>query len=163
MQRLWRHLLFFPWRLRQQFTQPVLQAIELAIKDSETRHSGQIRVTVEANLSLISLLRGVTSRSRAQELFTQLRVWDTEQNNGVLIYLLLAEHRVEIVADRGFQTIVTPPMWQGICEHIQQGLRQGDFEVAVCTGIRDMDALLASHFPLTEARSNELPDRPVVL
>lgn len=163
MQRLWRHLLFFPWRLRQQFTQPVLQAIEQAISASETRHSGQIRVAVEANLSLLSVLRGATSRSRAQEVFTQLRVWDTEQNNGVLIYLLLAEHRVEIVADRGFHPIVTPEVWQGICEHMQQGLRQGAYQTAVCTGIRDIDALMAPHFPLTQTRTNELPDRPVVL
>lgn len=163
MQRLWRHLLFFPWRLRQQFTQAVLQAIEQAISASETRHSGQIRVAVEANLSLLAVLRGVTSRSRAQEVFTQLRVWDTEQNNGVLIYLLLAEHRVEIVADRGFQGVVTADVWQGICEHLQQGLRQGAYEAAVCTGIRAMDRLLAAHFPLTETRINELPDRPAVL
>lgn len=163
MQRLWRHLLFFPWRLRQQFPQAVLQAIEQAISESETRHSGQIRVAVEANLSLVSLLRGVTSRSRAQEVFTQLRVWDTAQNNGVLIYLLLAEHRVEIVADRGFQGIVTPDVWQGVCEHMQQGLRKGAYEAAVCTGIRDVDALLTVHFPLIETRTNELPDRPVVL
>ena len=163
MQRLWWHLLFFPWRFRQQFTQAVLRAIEQAVSDSETRHGGQIRVAVDANLSLLALLRGVTSRSRAQDVFTQLRVWDTEQNNGVLIYLLLAEHRVEIVADRGFNGIVTPDVWQGICENMQQGLRQGAYQAAVCTGIRDIDVLLVAHFPLTEARNNELPDRPVVL
>lgn len=163
MQRLWQHLLFFPWRLRQQFTQAVLQTIEQAIRASEMHHSGQIRVAVEANLSLVSVLRGVISRSRAQEVFTQLRVWDTEKNNGVLIYLLLAEHRVEIVADRGFNGIVTPDVWQGICENMQQGLRQGAYQAAVCSGIRDIDALLVAHFPLTEARNNELSDRPIVL
>lgn len=94
MQRLWQHLLFFPWRLRQVFAQPVLRAIEQAIAASEMRHNGQIRVAVEANLGLIPLLRGTTSRTRALEVFTQLRVWDTEQNNGVLIYWFIVEFTV---------------------------------------------------------------------
>lgn len=163
MQRLWQHLLYFPWRLRQLFTPAVLAAIERDIAASETRHSGQIRVAVEANLGLIPLLRGVTSRTRALEVFTQLRVWDTAQNNGVLIYLLLAEHRVEIVADRGINAKLEAAVWHQICQHLQDALRQGAYETAVCSGIHAIDAQLSAHFPATGAEINELPNRPVVL
>lgn len=163
MRRLLQHLLFFPWRLRQIFSQAVLSAIEREIALSEQRHSGQIRFAVEANLDLMQLLRGLSSRARALETFAQLGVWDTEQNNGVLIYLLLAEHRVEIVADRGINAKLEQAVWQGICEKMQQALRKGAFEAAVCQGIRDIEAQLTAHFPATGTRANELPDRPVLL
>ena len=163
MQRLWQHLLFFPWRLRQVFAQPVLRAIEQAIAASEMRHNGQIRVAVEANLGLIPLLRGTTSRTRALEVFTQLRVWDTEQNNGVLIYLLLAEQRVEIVADRGINAKLDAAVWRGICQHMQDALRQGAYQVALCSGINEIDRHLSMHFPAIPGQANELPNRPVVL
>ena len=163
MRRLFQHLLFFPWRLRQIFKQAALAAIEREIAASELRHSGQIRFVVEANLDLLQLLRGLSSRRRALELFTHLRVWDTELNNGVLIYLLLAEHRVEIVADRGFNTKLEPLVWQDICQRLQKRLQQGDYEAGVCACIRDVDAQIVAHFPPTGAGVNELPDRPVIL
>ena len=163
MRRLLQHIFYIPWRLRQLFTPTVLTAIERAIAASETRHSGQIRVAVEANLSLIALLQGVTSRTRAMAVFTQLRAWDTEQNNGVLIYLLLAEHRVEIVADRGIHAKVEAEVWQEICQHMRTALQRGEFESAVCTGIREVEAQLHAHFPATGAAVNELPDHPVML
>lgn len=163
MLRLLRHLLFFPWRLRQIFSHRVLTAIEREIAVSEQRHSGQIRFAVEANLDLLQLLRGLSSRARALELFAQLRVWDTELNNGVLIYLLLAEHRVEIVADRGFNTKSEPAVWQEICHRLQERLRQGEYEAGICACIRDVDAQIATHFPDAGQGVNELPDRPVLL
>jgi len=163
MPRLFQHLLFFPWRLRQLFNKPVLAAIEREITASEQRHNGQIRFAVEANFGLLPLLRGVTSRARALDVFAQLRVWDTEQNNGVLIYLLLAEHRVEIVADRGINAKLDQAVWQRICQDIQRALREGAFADGVCTGIREIDAHLTAHFPSTRATINELPDHPVVL
>ena len=163
MQKLLQHLFYLPWRLRQLFTPTVLTAIEHAITTSEIQHSGQIRFAVEANLSLIALLQGVTSRTRALAVFTQLRVWDTEQNNGVLLYLLLAEHRVEIVADRGIHAKVEALVWQNICHHMQAALQRGEFEAAVCTGIREIEAQLRTHFPASGAAVNELPDHPVVL
>ena len=163
MHRLFRHLLFFPWHLRQHFPLSVLNAIEQEISASELRHGGQIRFAVEANFDLTQLLRGLTSPARAQALFAQLRVWDTEQNNGVLLYLLLAEHRVEIVADRGINAKVASAQWQDICQHMQLALRQGDYAAAVGAGIRDIDALLAAHYPGSGVGGNELPNQPVVL
>jgi len=163
MHRLIQHLMFFPWRLRQIFNKHVLAAIEREIAASELRHSGQIRFAVEANFGLLPLLRGVTSRARALEVFAQLRVWDTEQNNGVLIYLLLAEHRVEIVADRGINAKLDQAVWQKICREMQLALRQGAFEEGVCAGIRAIAAHLTEHFPSAGVNVNELPDHPVVL
>ncbi len=163
MRRIIRHLLFFPWRLRQLFKQPVLDVIEREIAASEQKHSGQIRFAVEANFGLLPLLRGVNSRARALDIFSQLRVWDTEQNNGVLIYLLLAEHRVEIVADRGINEKLDPAVWQKICHDMQQSLHQGNYAKGVSTGIHEIDAYLVAHFPSRGARRNELPDNPVIL
>ena len=163
MRRLIRHLLFFPWRLRQLFTKPVLAAIEREIAASEQRHSGQIRFAVEANFGLLPLLRGVTSHARALDVFAQLRIWDTAQNNGVLIYLLLAEHRVEIVADRGINAKLDQAVWQHICQRMQEALSHGAFESGVCVGIREIEAHLTTHFPSLRANVNEQPDQPVIL
>lgn len=163
MRRLIQHLLFFPWRLRQLFNKHVLATIEREIAASERRHSGQIRFAVEANFGLLPLLRGVSARARAQDVFAQLRVWDTELNNGVLIYLLLAEHRVEIVADRGINAKLDQAVWQKICHDMQQALHQGAFDEGVCVGIRAIAAHLTMHFPFAGANINELPDHPVVL
>ena len=163
MRRLIQHLLYFPWRLRQLFNKQSLSAIEREIAASEQRHSGQIRFAVEANFGLLPLLRGVSSRARALDVFAQLRVWDTEQNNGVLIYLLLAEHRVEIVADRGINAKLDQAVWQKICHEMQQALHKGDYTLGVCTGIREIAAHLAVHFPSAGTHNNELPDHPVVL
>jgi len=163
MRRIIRHLLFFPWRLRQLFTRSVLHAIEQEIAASERLHSGQIRFAVEANLDLMSLLRGKTSRTRALEVFTQLRVWDTEHNNGVLVYLLLAERRVEIVADRGIEAKLGHALWSRICRQMQEAFRRGAFEEGVREGIREIGVQLATHFPANGSAANELSDRPVVL
>lgn len=163
MRRLLRHLLFLPWRLRQIFNHEALAAIEREIAASEQRHSGQIRFAVEANLDLMQLLRGLSSRDRALELFAQLRVWDTELNNGVLIYLLLAEHRVEIVADRGLYAKLEPAVWRDICQRLQERLHRGEYAEGICACIREVDAQIAAHFPDAGEGVNELPDRPVLL
>jgi len=163
MHRLLQHLLFLPWRLRQIFNKRVLDAIEREVATSEQTHSGEIRFAVEANLDLLQLLRGLSSRMRALELFTQLRVWDTEHNNGVLIYLLLAEHRVEIVADRGFNGKLEAAIWQGICQRLQERLYRGDFESGICACILEVGAQIAEQFPDLVRGSNELPDRPLLL
>ena len=163
VRRLNKHLLFFPWRLRQIFTAPVLTAIEHEIGASERQHTGQIRFAVEANLDFLSLLRGKTAHARALEVFTQLRVWDTEHNNGVLIYLLLAERRVEIVADRGIHAKLDQTRWADICQRMQASFRKGAFEAGVREGIREIGAHLAAHFPAAGGNANELSDQPVVL
>ena len=131
---------------------------------SETRHSGEIRVCVEAGLPLSYLWRGATARERAVTLFGKLRVWDTEQNNGVLIYLLLAEHRIEIVADRGLDRHVGAAQWQAIVGSMREAFAAGRFEDGLNAAIAAVHALLVQHFALEPGRTNpnELPDAPLV-
>jgi uncharacterized membrane protein len=141
-----------------------MQAIEAAIARSESSHMGELRFVVEAALDWRDLLRGVTPRARAIEVFSQLRIWDTEHNSGVLIYLLLAEQRVEIVADRGIHVCVGSAGWQEICREMETSFRAGDFEQGVVKGIARITILLAQHFPAQDnSNFNELPDAPVVL
>jgi uncharacterized membrane protein len=126
-------------------------------------HAGEIRFTVESALPLIPLLRGQTARARALEVFSHLRVWDTEHNNGVLIYLLLADHDVEIVADRGVHARVGGEGWEKICREMEALFRAGDFEAGVLGGIRAVSVHLVKHYPVQGKNRNELDDKPVVL
>jgi uncharacterized membrane protein len=141
----------------------VLIAIDRAIKASEAAHHGEIRFAVEGALHFEPLLRGQTARERAIEVFSRLRVWDTEQNNGVLIYLLLADRDVEIVADRGIDAKVGPQEWERICRKMEAAFRQADYEGGVVAGIREVTRHLSEHFPPIGGDRNELPDKPVVL
>jgi len=160
--RILRHLFSSPLSLRRHFSTQVLKKIEQKIGENEKTHAGQIRFVVENDLHILSLLRGVTSRQRAIELFSSLRIWDTEHNNGVLIYLLFADHSVEIVADRGIHAIVGDGQWQAICREMESQFRQQDFEAGVILGIDKIGTFLAQHYP-DQAIRNELPDAPVVL
>jgi uncharacterized membrane protein len=139
-----------------------LARIAARVAASEKRHSGEIRVCVEAGLPLSYVWRRATARERAVAMFGKLRVWDTEHNNGVLIYLLLAEHRIEIVADRGLNRHVDAARWQQVMETMRARFRQGQFEAGLNDAIDAVDALLAEHFPLApgEHNPNELSDRP---
>jgi uncharacterized membrane protein len=161
--RLLRHLSTDRGALRRAFPRPAMRAIEKAIGEEERRHGGQLRFAVEVSLPLRELLRGVRSRERAVECFGRLRVWDTEHNSGVLIYLLLADRRVEIVADRGIHGKVGSTAWEAICGEMQQEFARGQFERGVVLGVRAISDLLAAHFPPSDDRRNELPDKPVVL
>ncbi len=163
MLRLFRHLMSPPWRARRAFPPSALHRIEQAIAQSETRHGGQIRFAVEHALDTFPLLQGVSARERALEVFSALRVWDTQHNNGVLIYLLLADHDVEIIADRGIFGRVGTADWEAVCHAMESALRDGDFERAVLSGIERVSKFLETHFRAGPGRSNELPDRPVVL
>ena len=141
-----------------------LQRLEARVAASERRHSGEIRLCVEAGLPLSYLWRGATARERALAMFGKLRVWDTAANNGVLIYLLLAEHAIEIVADRGLNAHVSHAQWQSIVHGMREAFRAGRFEDGLNAAVDAVDALLARHFPLAEgeANPNELPNRPIV-
>ena len=140
----------------------LLTRIEARVAASEKRHSGEIRVCAEAGLPLSYLWRGASARERALAMFGKLRVWDTEHNNGVLIYLLLAEHRIEIVADRGLDRHVSASQWREVMERMRASFRQGEFEAGLDAAIDAVDALLVQHFPLApgEHNPNELPDKP---
>jgi uncharacterized membrane protein len=137
-----------------------LQRLEQRVALSERRHSGEIRLCVEAGLPLSYLWRGATPRQRAITMFGKLRVWDTEANNGVLIYLLLAEHAIEVVADRGLARAVPPETWPQLVAGMREAFRAGRFEDGLAEAVDRVDALLVAHFPLAEgqANPNELPD-----
>ena len=138
-----------------------LARLEARVAASESQHSGEIRLCVEAGLPLSYLWRGATSRQRAVTMFGKLRVWDTEHNNGVLIYLLLAEHAIEIVADRGLTRHVPQAQWETMVAQMRDAFRAKRFEDGLLQAIDAVDALLRRYFPLApgQANPNELPDR----
>lgn len=161
--RILRHLLYPDWLVRQAFPLPAMRRIESAIADSEARHAGEIRFAVEATLNLYPLLRGQTARERAIEVFSALQVWDTEDNNGVLVYLLLADRDVEIVADRGIARQVSAEEWEAICREMEVRFRNRKFEAGVRYGIGEIGRRLQALYPLRGENPNELPDRPLRL
>ena len=161
--RIARHLLFGARRVRSVFPQATLAAIESAIKASEAAHTGEIRFVVEGALDGAPLFAGQSPRERAIDVFSALRVWDTERNNGVLIYVLLADRDVEIVADRGVAAAVAPAEWQSICGEIEAAFREGKFEQGSLAGVRAVTERLARHFPASGVDRNELSDRVVLL
>ena len=161
--RLLRHLMSPHWRVRRSLAPVALVRIERAIAQSETRHGGQIRFAVEHALDTVSLLRGLSARERALDVFSALKVWDTEHDNGVLIYLLLADRNVEIIADRGIHGRVGAEGWETICREMERAFSEGSFEQGLLSGIERVSSLLESHFPRARRGPDELPDRPVVL
>lgn len=163
IRRLSKHLLASPWRVRRAFPPATMSAIESAIHAAEQGHDGEIRFAVEAALDPWALIRGQTPRERAIEVFSNLRVWDTEHNNGVLVYMLLADRAVEIVADRGILAHEAAASWSAICRQVEEACGRADYEAGVMTGIEAVAQLLRRHFPHGAADANELPDKPVLL
>ena len=160
--RVLRHRWFDERDTARALDDAALARLERAVAGSERRHSGEIRLCVEAGLPLSYLWRSATARQRAVALFGKLRVWDTEHNNGVLIYLLLAEHAIEIVADRGLARRVPQSHWDGVMTSMREAFRAGRFEQGLQEAVKAVDAMLALHFPLAEGEvnPNELPDAP---
>ena len=164
IKRLFRHLLLPPWVMRRVFSAAVMQRIEDAVTQSERRHRGELRVAVEAALHPAALLREQSPRARAREVFSQLGVWDTAENSGVLLYINWADRDIEIVADRGIASQVAQAQWEAICRVIEQAFREGRFEDGVIKGIADITVLLARHFPASDnSNPDELANRPQVL
>ena len=161
--RFGRHLITDHWSARRAFPPTVMKRIESAISSGERRHGGQVRFVVEGALPMGQLVRGETPRERALEVFSRLRIWDTEDNCGVLIYLLLADRDVEIVADRGIHRKVGDEAWQAICRGMEVAFREKRFSDGAVDGIDAINELLTHHFPRANAGDNELPDQPVVL
>lgn len=147
---------------RRRFPAPALEAIETAIEAAEAQHGGEIRFVVETALEFGTLWRGVTARDRAIQVFSELGVWDTEHNNGVLIYVLMAEHDVEIIADRGIAKRVSPEDWEAVCQEMERAFRAGEFAPGAVRGIEGVSRLLAAHFPQAMADHNEQPDQPLL-
>lgn len=160
--RLLRHRRFDQGDAKRLLGAGALERIQARVAASELRHSGEIRVCIEAGLPLSYLRARATPRDRAVAMFGKLRVWDTAHNNGVLIYLLLAEHAIEIVADRGLSARVQAQEWQRIAQSMQASFKSGEFEAGLNQAVDAVGALLAQHFALApgEANPNELPDAP---
>ena len=161
--RFWKHILMSPLQARRSFGPVVMAAIEREVGLQEKRHRGELRFVVEAELTSSQLWAELTSRDRARQVFAEQGVWNTEENTGVLIYLLLADHRVEIVADRRITARVAEPEWQAICQAMQGHFREGRFEEGALAGIRAVSDLLARHFPAGEGNADELPNRPILM
>ena len=161
--RIVKHLLTTQHQVTKAFPPHTLKAIEQTIKASETTHAGEIRFAVEDALDGPSLFKGQSSRERAIELFAQLRVWDTKHNNGLLIYLLLADRAVEIVADRGIHAPVGAIEWESICRQMETAFKQSQYEAGVVSGIQAVTQHLARHFPSDGVKLNELPNKAVVV
>lgn len=163
LRRLIKHLSMSRWQLRRYFPENSLRAIEQAIKASETGHQGEIRFAAEAALDGAALFRDQSSRERAIDLFSELRIWDTEHNNGVLIYLLLADRRVEIIADRGIHTKAGDAAWGKICRDMESYFQRAEYEAGVIAGIQAVTQHMILHYPTGHNTRNELPDQPVLL
>jgi uncharacterized membrane protein len=161
----WRRILAHRWfddtDTRRALSAAAIRHLEAQVSASERKHSGEICMCVESSLPLSYLWRRLSARDRALTMFGKLRVWDTEENNGVLIYLLLVEHDIEIVADRGLARRVPQATWDTIVAGMREAFRAGRFEEGLAHAIAEVDALLTQHFPLADgaANPNELPDR----
>jgi len=161
--RIARHLVEHRWRVRRVFPSKVLANIEAAIKAGEATHSGQVRFVVEGALDGAPLLHNQPARARALDIFSHFHIWYTVHNNGVLIYLLLADRKVEIIADRGIDAKVGADGWQHICRDMEAEFTGGRFQAGVIKGIEAVSRELAKHFPPDGHPRNELPDAPVVI
>jgi uncharacterized membrane protein len=161
--RIIRHL-FAEGSGRRHFSAHTLDAIQRAVGAGEARHRGQVCFAIEGALPLHDLFAGRTPRQRAHDVFARLHVWDTEHNSGVLIYVLLPDHAIEIVADRGIGARVAQGEWQAICDGMRAAFAAGDFERGAVDGVVAVSDILARHFPADgKKKDNELPDRPVLL
>ncbi|MEQ8353012.1 MAG: TPM domain-containing protein [Leptospiraceae bacterium] len=163
MARFIKHLFTPRWKVSSYFSSQDMQEIQSAIAASEKKHRAELCFAVEASLEPIMVLKNVIGRDRALKVFSDLRVWDTEENNGVLLYLLLADHDMEIVADRGINKLEGTQTWQTICGEMEQMFREKKYREGVIHGIQRITDVLARHFPYREGDRNELSDKPVIL
>ena len=160
--RYWVHLWSAGWQLRRAFPDALLDEIEARITAGEQRHGAELRFVIEARLAPAAVWARVTARARAVELFSELGVWDTERNNGVLVYVLLADHAVEIVADRGARALIDPTEWKQACTTMSAAYARGEFREGSLRAIELLDDALAAAFPPGQRNPDELPNRPLV-
>ena len=160
--RFWRHVVMTPWKAARCFPAATMDRIQAEIAAQEARHRGEVCFVVEAELTTAQLWQGLTSRERARQVFAAEGIWNTEENNGVLAYVLLAEHKVEIVADRGVDRRVEAGTWQAIVDLMDAHFRAGRFEQGAIEGLQAIGALLEKHFPADGRGRNELQDRPIL-
>ena len=161
--RTLRHLATFRARTRRRFNAEVMAAIEAAVAAAEARSSGQIRFVIETALDAAAAWSGVAPRERALHVFSGLHLWDTELRNGVLIYVLMADHDVEIVADRGAAQRIPQEDWEGVCRLMEAQFRAGEFAAGALAGVEAAGRLLERHFPPRGSHRDEHPNQPVLL
>lgn len=161
--RLFKHLLLPDWWVQRVFSGADLAAIGTAIAACEKSHRGELRFVVEGSLPVSALWQGQSSRMRAVDLFASQRVWDTEENSGILIYVQLVDHRVEILADRGIAARVPQAEWDAVCRGMEASFRDGDWRRGALQAVTRAGELLAGHFPASGNNPNELPDQPLVI
>ena len=161
--RFWRHVAMTPGRAAKAFHRETLEAIERQVHAGEQRHTGEVVFIVESELTTAQLMDGLSSRDRAREVFAAHGVWNTQDDNGVLIYVLLADRKVEIVADRGIDRVVEAGAWRAICDAMDAHFSKGEYEAGAIAGVTAVSRLLEHHFPAGDTPRNELPDRPVML
>ena len=163
IRRLFRHWYASLRPARRLLSTPALAQIEGEIEAAERSHSGEIRVAVEAALSFSQLWSGLGARARALQIFSALGVWDTAQNNGVLIYVLLADRAIEIIADRGIAERIPAAEWEALCAQVSERFRGGELAAGCCMAVRNVALRMARFFPSTGGNGNELPNQPVLL
>jgi hypothetical protein len=161
--RTLKHLFYADWMVRRAFPKAAQEAIADAVQVAEHAYAGEIRFAIEGGLGGLALWRGQTPRERAIEVFSQLRVWDTEHNNGVLVYVLLADQAVEIVADRGIHARAGVHTWNAICHQMQMAFSKGDFRSGAILGVEVLSQALRKYFPKHAEREDELPNAPAML
>lgn len=160
--RLMRHLVLPDWWVLRAFPKQALNTLEWAVSASEQSHRGELRLVVEASLPVYGLLRNQSPRARAIELFSQLGVWDTELNSGVLIYVQLIDRSVEIIADRGIDARVGTEFWNAVCRRLEAAYHCGQFESGTLQAVEEITAALAKHFPASGDNPDELPNAPLI-
>lgn len=163
VKRLWRHLISTRHTARKLFPPTALHAIQSAIAAGEVTHRAEVRVVIEARLPLAFVLQGGTARGRAVELFGHYRIWDTEENCGLLLYINLADHKVEIIADRGVDRAVGKKDWQAVCRTVTEGFAGGAYHDSVPAALAQLNLLLTRHYPQIGPQHNQLSDKPVML
>lgn len=165
--RAWRHLTTTKMHGKKAFPGTTLAAIQAIITEGESRHRAEVRLIVEPSLELAAVMGGLTSRERAGELFTDYRIWDTEENCGVLIYINFADHQVEIIADRGIARLISNDHWQAVCKTMTDGFAQGLYHDSAVNGLTQLNAILKKYFPEGESshapQSNQLSNQPIML
>ncbi|RXZ36893.1 TPM domain-containing protein [Oxalobacteraceae bacterium CAVE-383] len=161
--RLWRHIVTTRHAARKLFPASALQVIQSAIATGEVTHRAEVRVVIEAALPIAFVLRGGSARHRAVELFSHYRIWDTEENCGLLLYINLADHKVEIVADRGVDRAVGKKDWQDICGMITAGFAAGEYHESIPIALAQLNLLLTRHYPQLGPQHNQLSDKPLML
>lgn len=162
--RALRHLGTRPGAASKLFPADAQQQLQQAVRAGEQRHHGEVRVVIESSLPVALAFSGTSPRARARALFGALEVWNTEGHTGVLLYINLADHAVELLADRGIDARVAQETWRAICNELASGLAQELSVKPVLAAVEKIHHQLAQHFPSGDRPNpNELDDRPVML